>query len=271
MKECVQPYYVKDGLVHECSSFHMGLINEGKSIYEVARLGGTRLLFIDDHIDRLFKSLKLSGYNSWLSREEIHEQLNQLIRKNPVKEGNVKIVMNFRPGDYHHFLLYFVTHRYPSAEDYMNGVKLITYPFERTDPNKKVWRPEFRQKVSESIRQNGAFEALLLDSHGMVPEASKANVFGIKNGAIITPPDEVILPGITRKYVLNACHDLGIPVEMRTFDVNEIETMDALFLTGTSIQVLPVSQVNQIMLTAKNATISNIMKQLEMTIENHLG
>ena len=123
----------------------------------------------------------------------------------------------------------------------------------------------------ETIRQNEAFEALLLDSHGMVPEASKANVFGNKDGTIITPPDEVILPGITRKYVLNACHDLGIPVEMRTFGVNEIKTMDGLFLTGTSIHVLPVCQVNQIKLRAKNTTISNIMKQLEKTIENHLG
>ncbi len=270
MRECVQPYFVKDGVLQEYGSFHMGLINEGKSIYEVARLSGTRLLFLDDHIDRLFTSLKLAGYESWLDIKEIHHHLNLLILKNQSPEGNVKFVMNFTPNQNPSFLAYFVAHHYPSAEDYKNGVRVITFPFERTDPNKKVWRPEFRRKVTDEIREKEAFEALLTDANGMFPEASKANVFGVKKGRIITPPDELILPGVTRKYVLSACRELNIPVEMRTIALDEIKDLDALFLTGTSIHVLPVRKVNETELSIQNTTVGEIMKQLERKIKTHL-
>ena len=274
MKECVLPYYIKDGEIYECSSFNIDFINEGRSIYEVSRLRETRLLFLEDHIDRFFTSLQIGGLDSGIDKKEIRRQLQQLIKKNQVKEGNVKFVMNFKnpdskTGNKNSFLAYFVTHRYPALEDYLNGVRIMSFPFERSDPNKKIWRPEFRREVSEAIRANGAFEALLLDARGMVPEASKANVFGIKDGVVITAPDEFILPGITRKYVLVACEELEIQVELRTMGLEEIAELDALFLTGTSIQVLPVSQVNNIKLSAQDMTIYHIMKQFETIIENH--
>ena len=95
-------------------------------------------------------------------------------------------------------------------------------------------------------------------------------MFGVKKGTLITPPDELILPGITRKYVLAACKELNIPVEMRTLGLDEIKELDALFLTGTSIQVLPVRQVNETELSPQDMTVNKIMEQLEKIIENHL-
>ena len=269
MKECVQPYYIRDGALLDCSSFHTGLIDEGKSIYEVARLYDTSLLFLDDHINRLFKSLELEGLESHLSHEEIRSQLQDLLRKNQADEGNVKFLLNFRPHEKPRFLAYFVIHRYPSGDDYKNGVKTITYFFERQDPNKKVWRPEFRRDVAEKIRQKAAFEALLLDSQGSLPEASKANIFGIRNNVVITSPDELILPGITRKYVLKACREMGITVLRKKIFLDELEELDGLFLTGTSIQVLPVSQVNELGLPSKDPIMRKIMNQFKFTIENH--
>ena len=269
MKECIQQYYIKDGSLLDCSSFQTGLIDEGKSIYEVARLSGTSLLFLNDHIDRLFKSLELEGLESLLSREEIRSHLEDLLEKNQATEGNVKFVLNFRPPGKPRFLAYFITHHYPSKDDYKNGVKSITYFFERQDPNKKVWRPEFRRDVAGEIRQKAVFEALLLDSQGSLPEASKANIFGIRNNIVITPPDELVLPGITRKYVLKACRELGITVLKRKILLDELEEMDGLFLTGTSIQVLPVSQVNEIEMQVGNTIMHNIMNQFISAINNY--
>ncbi len=270
MKECVQQYYIKDGKTLGCGTFHVGLINEGKSIYEVARLAGSCLLFLEDHIDRLFRSMELEGLESWLSRQDIHSQLEGLIRKVSVPEGNVKFVMNYRSPTERHFIAYFVAHRYPSTEDYKNGVKVITYPFERPDPNKKLWRPDFRQKVARAIHTGKAFEALLTDSEGSVPEASKANVFAIRDNTIITPPDNLILPGITRKYVLRICSETGIPVVMRRILLEELKDLAGLFLTGTSLHVLPVRQVDNTGLPAGNPLVRKIMNQFENHIQNYL-
>ena len=271
MKECRQAYFIRNGEFLDCGSFQIEMINEGRSIYEVARISGTGILFLDDHLDRLFASLEMEGIESWLSPAEISDHLVKLVRKNKADAGNVKIVMNAREGGARHFVAYFVDHRYPSEQDYRNGVKVITFPFERAEPNKKLWRPAFRKEVAEAIQAGGAFEALLLDSQGSLPEASKANLFAIQGGTIITPPDELILPGITRKYVLNACRETGIPVRMRKILLDELTGMDALFLTGTSLQVLPVARVNELIFSVDNPVMLNIMHRFENIIQNHFS
>ena len=250
----------------DCSSFHMGLINEGKSIYEVARLYDNRLLFLEDHLDRLFISLKLEGIDYRPEEKEIINGLEDLISSNPTKEGNIKFVVNLRSENERHFIAYFVKHRYPTEEDYEKGVKITTFPFERTDPNKKVWRPEFRREVAEILSRKQAFEALLIDSKNCVPEASKSNVFAIINNTVVTPPDDQVLPGITRKYVLKVCREMGIPVRMRAIQLEEIERVDGLFLTGTSIHVIPVCQVNDTRLSVENEIIRTIMNQFQKII-----
>ena len=270
MKECVQPFYIKDGKILDCQSFDSGLINEGKSVYEVARLSGIQLLFIEDHLDRLFLSLELAGIKPWISREYIAGHLEELISKNQALEGNVKIVMNFRKAGDQHFLAYFVAHHYPSKEDYTQGVRVITFQFERLEPNKKIWRPAFRREVAEILQKSGAFEALLLDSQETLTEASKANIFAIRGDEIITPPGEVILPGITRKYVLEACREMDIPVVKRKISMNELRNLDGLFLSGTSIHVLPVCRVNDIVLPSGNPMMKKLMKHLEQIIHMHL-
>lgn len=268
MIECVQPYYIKDGEVFDCSSFHMGLINEGKSIYEVARLLENNLLFLDDHLDRFFLSLSLEGIHPHLSREEIKDSLERLLRKNQVKKGNIKFLLNITPSKSTHFLCYFVSHRYPSGDDYKRGVKISTFPFERSNPNKKVWRPEFRRQIASFLLKNKAFEALLLDTRGFVPEASKSNVFAIRKEILITPPDDLILPGITRKYVLECCRHMGIRIDKRTIHVDEIRDMDGLFLTGTSLHVLPVNQVDSMKIPVSNEAMRNIMHLFNKLIRN---
>ncbi len=203
MRECVQPYYVKDGEILECGSFHMGFINEGKSIYEVAGLEGKGILFLEDHLDRLFSSLRLEGAESWLSRQQVREYLMELIRRNPARVGNVKFVMNLRSPEERHFVAYFVAHRYPVAADYEKGVKVITFPFERTEPNKKMWRPVFRREVEDILKKSGAFEAL--------------------------------------------------------------------FLTGTSIHVLPVSRVDHEVFKTQSPVMRTIMQQFENILHKHLN
>ena len=215
MKECAQPYYLFDGEVRECPSFDENFVHKGTSLYEVVRLMEGRFLFLEDHLNRLFNSLNIAGVQSWITAADIRETLQTLLEKNMISEGNVKIVMNIQEDGTRHFLTYFVYHRYPSSRDYNQGVRVITYPFERIDPNKKIWRPEFHRHVSETLYEAGAFEALLMDSGKCITEASKANVFAIQGGQVITPPEAVILPGITRHYVLEICNELSIKVARR--------------------------------------------------------
>ena len=271
MKECARPYYLHNREVKECNVFDEKLVHKGTSLYEVVRLMDGNFLFLEDHITRLFKSLEMAGFRPWLTAEEIHETLDILLQKNNIDVGNVKIVTNLQEDGSRHFLAYFVYHRYPSSRDYAKGVSVITYPFERIEPNKKIWRPEFRRHVSNTLHDAGAFEALLMNSEKCITEASKANVFALYQDQVITPPASIILPGITRHYVLEICRELSIPVTFEKIPFDQIPDLKGLFLTGTSLHVLPVSQVDNFSIPTGHAIISNLMKNFQMVLHKHLN
>jgi branched-chain amino acid aminotransferase len=270
MKECARPYYLFNGEVRECLSFDDDLVHKGVSIYEVVRLMEGRFLFLEDHINRLYNSLNISGIKSWITAEGINDAMHILLEKNSISNGNVKIVMNIQDDGSRHFLAYFIYHRYPSSRDYNQGVRVITYPFERIDPNKKIWRPQFRRHMADTLYEAGAFEALLMDSGKYITEASKANVFAILEGHVITPPEAVILPGITRHFVLEICHELSIKVVRRKLTFDEIPGLEGLFLTGTSLHVLPVSMVNDHTLPVNHPHMTGIMNNFVQVINKHL-
>jgi branched-chain amino acid aminotransferase len=270
MKECARPYYILDGTVRECSSLNEDLIHKGTSLYEVVRLMGGKFLFLENHLARLSNSLALAGIQSWITGSRIRETLCILLEKNGIGNGNVKIVMNIQEDGSRHFLAYFVYHRYPSPRDYTQGIKVITYPFERIDPNKKIWRPEFRKHVADTLHDAGAFEALLMDSGKCITEASKANVFAIRADRIVTPPEAVILPGISRHYVLEICNDLSLPVTREKIPYEEIPDLEGLFLSGTSLHVLPVSRVNDLTIPVKHPFMSEIIYKFQHVIDKYL-
>lgn len=270
MTECIHPYYLKNGNICLSDTFRLQYINEGKSIYEVTRLAGSGLMFLEDHMDRFFTSLKMEGVVLNFSREDIRAHIRELIRLNKVTEGNVKFVYNSGDEEIRNFLVYFTAHRYPTPEDYTTGVSVITFSFERTDPNKKIWRPFFRSQVADEIKQKSAWEALLIDSQGFMPEASRSNLFAVKGGGVITSPDKYILTGITRKYVLQACVELKIPVNFRLINLDEIAEMDALFLTSTSLQLISVRQVDHLTIPVSDQTTQRITEKFEIIKNIHL-
>jgi branched-chain amino acid aminotransferase len=109
-----------------------------------------------------------------------------------------------------------------------------------------------------------------MDSGKCITEASKANVFAIHDGHIITPPEAVILPGITRHYVLEICNELSLEVTRKKINFEEIRDLEGLFLTGTSLHVLPVSTVNDHPLPVKHPVMTEIMKNFQEVVNKHL-
>ena len=92
----------------------------------------------------------------------------------------------------------------------------------------------------------GFDEALLLNEHGHVCEASVANVFMRKGGVVATPPvTDDVLEGFTRATAIQLLReDLGQPVVERSIDRTELYLADELFLTGTGVEITPVTRVD---------------------------
>lgn len=91
----------------------------------------------------------------------------------------------------------------------------------------------------------GADEAIMLNDAGKVAEATAANLFMVRDGALVTPPINAdVLEGITRRSIITMAEDAGIPIDQRQIDRSELYVADELFLCGTGAKVSPVTTVD---------------------------
>ena len=137
-----------------------------------------------------------------------------------------------------------------SEEKRRAGLALITSSWRRPasdglDPRIKSLNYLNNVMAKGEAKRQGADDALLLNAHGHVAEASVANVFVVQRGALLTPPTtDGCLDGITRASVLECARTLGIPCVERTLGRMDLFAADEVFLTGTAAEVVPVVKVD---------------------------
>jgi branched-chain amino acid aminotransferase len=271
MKECINSKFFLDGEFVDCSFFQPDFINKGISIYEVLLLIRNRLLFVKDHLQRLELSVQLADLDGWYTSDELTGIMFQLRVLNKISGGNIKIVYNYQNDKKQHALVYFVSPKYPSKSDFQRGVKVLTYPFTRENPNKKMWLPDFRAATDELIHRKKIWEVLIVNKSNHVTEASRANFFAIKNGSVYTPPIETVLAGVTRKHVMDICREQNIPLIEKEIPKNTLHEYDSVFLTSTSSSVLPIAQIDQLTFRADDPVVRLIMKEFDDLVEREVG
>lgn len=106
--------------------------------------------------------------------------------------------------------------------------------------------------LNEEAMQHECYETIL-HRNGVFTEASHCNVFFVKNGVVYThPADEYILNGITRIIVIELCRALGIEIKETPISLQEIDTVDEAFLTGTSTQITAIQKIDNHLLFTEN-------------------
>jgi len=213
-------------------------------VYEVFRMMKGVPLFAEAHLERLQHSTRLAGRKGALPITEINNSLGALADANSVFEGNIKLLLGWNsPQGSVEWAVCFIPHRYPSEADYARGVSLAILEAERLNPNAKVLDAALRKRADEIISSEGVYEVLMVNAKGFITEGSRSNCFFVRSDAIVTPPALQVLPGVTRAMVLDICREAGLPVAEQLVGRNELEAIEAVFLTGTSPGVLPVSHI----------------------------
>ena len=273
MTECTGQRYYHNGRMHECRDFPLPLVYEGETVYEVIRVIRAVPRFLEDHLDRLFHTADISGRKIPKSRAEIVAAIQRVIRENDFGEGNLKVIFNFGEGDREprHFLVYRVEHLYPSQEQYEKGVSCILYLGERPRPEAKIIHQGLRLAIYHRLIATGRYEALLVNRQGYLTEGSRSSLFLVRGGQVFTAPAAMVLPGISRKHVLQLCRRLSIPVAEQAVHVDDLPDMEALFLTGTSINVLPVNSVGEMTFDARHPLVRKLMKAYEEVVEEYVS
>lgn len=226
----------------------------GDAVYEVIASYNKRLFFLEEHLDRLERSMK-----------ELHFPA---ISKNRVRTAILNL---FDMADLERAALYVQISR---------GVAIRNHAFSDTQDVQFVMTIRKVKEIPEKIKKDGAsvitmkdfrwgrcdiktvqllpnviakqkaidaraYDAIFVTEEGIVREATSSNVFIVVNKRLVTHPiTSNILPGVTRIAIIGICKELNLPVEERFYNINDLYASNEVFLTGTITEVLPIVNID---------------------------
>ncbi len=235
----------------------------GDGVYEATRTFGHELFRLDDHLDRLDRSLAYIRIESGLSRDEMAAASRETVARNRDLIGtddefslwHVITRGDRLAGDATKatVVMYCLDVGFVGfARGYLDGVRLVTPGVRRTppqcaDPKAKLTnRMNQLQAKFEAAQSDPDALPLLLDLDGNIAESNTANFFFVSDGKLLTSKARNVLGGITRMVVFELAEALGIEVIEDDFTPYDVYNAEEAFLSGTSGTILPVSSLNAV-------------------------
>lgn len=241
------------------------------AFYEVIRVIKGVPLFFEDHYTRLKNSLSKSKNELNLTKKDLKEQIQKVCQLNDVNECNVKVIV-LQCEEEQTALLFLNRFYYPLQQEYDNGVACCTMNLKRKNPNVKMIHSGYKEEVQKAVNEKKVFEALLVNENGKITEGSKSNAFFVKGDKIYTSPEDYVLVGITRQYVINVCKNLGYEVIETLIGLDSLSSFEAAFITGTSIKVMPVKAIDDFnMNSAGNPTTQHVMATYNSLVNAYIN
>jgi D-alanine transaminase len=232
----------------------------GDGVYEVIKVMNGRLVWLEDHLQRLERSLAEVRLTEASAGHTFESVLPELVKRSGLVDGMVyvQVTRGAAPRDFvfprppHPTVLaYARAKKLPTEAEILSGTAL--HPLD----DQRWARCDIKSTnllasvlAKEEARAAGAAEALFIDPEGVVREGGSSNVFAVLDGVVRTHPlSNRILWGITRLHVLEIARQMGFEVEERAFGIAEI-TSEApadceVFLASTLRDVLPVARVGR--------------------------
>lgn len=250
-------YYYDGQLIDASSDVAKTLRNATDEVtyYETIRILHGCLLFLEDHMYRLLKSI--SGIEAFdIDIDFISKELRSYLSSLNLGdyEGNMRVVLTKS-----HTLFHICEANIPSKDIREAGICTNLLKWERVAPNIKVFRGDYKQAVADaflvSTPYGMPYEVLLEDNSDKIYEGSKSNFFVIYGDKVYSAPDEKILIGITRRRVLDSLKKAGLKLEIGTFSLEQLIKMGedvALFVSSTPFDILPISSINDIKFNSVN-------------------
>jgi branched-chain amino acid aminotransferase len=269
METCLLSYYLHNKEFKSSCDFNLKINSGSVGVYEVIRVIDGKPLYIENHIDRFFESCKISNINASISFGQIKKRVKTLIELNSLSTGNIKWAL-VKENGLQDFYIWPSPFFYPSNELIANGVSCEFYKATRYNPNSKNFKETVQNKIRNYITENELFEVILVDENNKVSEGSRTNLFFSKENKIFTSKDTDVLQGISRDKVLEICKNLNIITIKRDIYSDEINTFDFAFLSGTSINVLPIKNVGEKVFSTDNKLFSSIFSAYKIKLKRYI-
>ena len=213
-----------------------------------------------DHLKRLDESAKLYYLDLPFTQEEIGEATRELVRKNGLRDcyirplafrGYGEMGLYAKSAPVEMIIAAWPWGAYLGEEGVKHGIRAKVSSWRRVSsagliPHAKASGTYLNSILAKTESANAGYEeAILLDERGFVCEGSGENIFVVKDGKVITPPQvAAILDGISRKSVMTILEDFGYTVIERDLARSELYLADEVFMCGTAAEIVPVREID---------------------------
>ena len=247
-------------------------LHYASSVFEGERVYKRKIFKLEEHTERLFYSANKMDMEIPFTMDEVNDACNTTVIKNNIIDGYVRPIawrgaemmgVSAQNTKINFAVAVWEWPSYFDPDERLKGIRLSLSKWRRPSPEtipcdtKAAGLYMICTLSKHDAEKNGYADSLMLDFEGYIAEATGANVFFIKNNEIHTPSPDCFLDGITRRTVIELAKKRGISIVQRKISPDEMNDFTECFLTGTAVEVTPVSQIGDY-----NFEPSQITKQL---------
>ncbi len=241
------------------SVFDSGFIL-GDGVWEGLRLHHGVVVFLKDHLRRLYQGAKSLDLDIGLTPDELTQRLLETLKANDMTDGvHIRLMVTRGekitpyqdprctiPGS---TIVIIAEYKEPSPRKIQGGIKLFTTHVRRGYPDVQDQKMNSHSKINciqgcIQAAKAGADEALMLDPHGFVSTCNSTHFFMVTQGEVWTSTGDYCLGGITRSKIIQLCEQNNIPVKQKNFSLFDVYGADEAFVTGTFAGITPVNEVD---------------------------
>ncbi len=231
----------------------------GDGVFEGMRSYRGKVFRLEDHLQRLWDSAKAIWLKIPISQQEMTDAIDETLKRNQLTDGYIRLVITRgagtlgldpnRTADPQVIIIADKIALYPE-ELYERGLEIVTVSTVRNHPaalSPRIKSLNYLNNILAKIEglQAGCSEALMLNTQGHVAECTGDNIFLVRGGVLLTPPNDAgILEGITRQAVIELAEADGIEVRQVPLTKHDVYIADECFLTGTAAEVIAVVKVD---------------------------
>ncbi len=232
----------------------------GDGVWEGMRVEGGTILFLEQHLDRLYEGMFTLDFEIAVDREALTRRMYALLAANDMRDGvHIRLMVSrgVKATPYQDpratitppTIVIIAEHKVPLPETAEKGVTLFTVHVRRgysdvQDPTLNTHSKLNCITACIQAAKAGCDEALMLDPHGFVATCNSTHFFIVRRGELWTSTGNYCLDGITRRKVLRIAEEEGMTVCERNFTLTDVYNADESFVTGTFAGLQPVREVD---------------------------
>ncbi|MCI3198012.1 aminodeoxychorismate lyase [Bacillus sp. HU-1818] len=247
----------------------------GIGVFETFRLYEGRPFLIEWHLERLERATKDLQIKHRITKDELADMLDNLLRLNHIEDGNARVRLNISAGvSTKGFTAQ--TYENPTVLCFVNPLNPENLPVQKEGKVLTIRRntPEGQYRLKshhylnnmyakQELGNDPRYEGIFLTEDGAVAEGIISNIFWSKGNCIYTPSlDTGILDGVTRRFVIEKMEKLGAEVKTGRFRLEALLTADEAWMTNSVLEIVPFSKIEEAAFPGVSGEMTGFLQEL---------